>query len=597
MEGLAANVNSFEHQQRIDRFTISCDGVENNIFDNLRYKVDEFAGYTSGCDVTGMTLKGGLSLENTISGKGGGQYYNYVKSQYNVPISATINIVKMFLHPYMVENMDIAAVNFYLRINGDLVGTGSSLLDMGSYYVLSFCDLNKSVSNSTVLFVVEQSTKLDATYGYFYLFASSSNDLDGDGDKQCTVSKSPDGYKTTGEYQYNADLSLMFYINSQYINPEPSPYDTDILTLSDYDVEQYNPVYISYFISTFEFPNTIKIYDDGVQVFNQDAGFPYPIPSGDWDGTRTFIPQSDGTFWIILVRDGSEIVNLTLTVTATTSNYALWSYPNPTNYNNHITIGYVYDNPGDNPGLILLGSNANMNSTGDALRWWIIEDATSGNFTLQQTDNWYIYIYYGDGLGNYYRIYDLDIHQTLTTLEQDKLNVLYTTYTLSSTNNYKFTQQISGHHNWYGMTVEIRINNAFIADVGSTVDFILEKEISTDGDFLVQMYLVSNGTDVLLKEISFSVSFVGTPPSPPTQSFRDLLGGFAWVFGFGLIFMFMLLPMTIASKLGIELPMMANIGSAALGLSFTVYAGLLDQWVIFITVIAMVVGAIVVMFR
>jgi hypothetical protein len=107
--------------------------------------------------------------------------------------------------------------------------------------------------------------------------------------------------------------------------------------------------------------------------------------------------------------------------------------------------------------------------------------------------------------------------------------------------------------------------------------------------------ITTNGTR-LLAETSFTVTDIPSGGGTEQDQFDLLFGPYKFVFAIGIIIMFVIMPMVVASRLGMELPMMVNLASGALGMSFVVLAGLIPQWVVFFTVVAMVSGGIIYVF-
>jgi hypothetical protein len=160
----------------------------------------------------------------------------------------------------------------------------------------------------------------------------------------------------------------------------------------------------------------------------------------------------------------------------------------------------------------------------------------------------------------------------------------------------RILETISGHQKHFGFDVVVRLDNEVIKHVGGSSFYMIETYVSTPGPHNATLTMeTSNGTVVL-----DYFNFIITGPTPGGEQQGDdpwaILGVYKHVFAIGIIVMFLLLPMTVASRLGIDLPMLLNIGSAALGLSFCILSGLLPIWVAFLTAVAMIVAAVFVMF-
>ena len=162
-----------------------------------------------------------------------------------------------------------------------------------------------------------------------------------------------------------------------------------------------------------------------------------------------------------------------------------------------------------------------------------------------------------------------------------------------------FNLTITGYQTFYDLDgVALFIDGIRVTEVGKSPFYEASTSINTDGEKSVtlQIYTV-NGSIILANEtlrVSYNEGEGTTPPS--SDPFDVLFGEYKYVFAIGIIVMFVLMPMVIAARLGIELPLMVNLGSGAIGMSFVVLSGILPLWVIFFTAVVMVAGGIIYVF-
>jgi hypothetical protein len=569
------------------------------------------AGPSGTCDTSDMKAKGDVS--QTYS-------YDYVpsnwwlKSNYNIPLKTTIEAVDLLVSNYQYNYISNDSSDYILFINGFYVGPATEILPYGWNYVIRWCNFGGvTIVNEVTVFEFFQSSHYYVTSGFtnYWLPSVTSIDVEPDGDTQFISDRSGGsgnyGAETSwAETLSYVDLKYKFYYYDIIIELEPPEFSEDKIQLSNGPYYVGKTVMLQYYVSSFTTTSEIRIDHNGtyVNTTSQGFSFPYQIPSGDDSGLISYTPMLTGSYRFSIYRSSVKKFSINITVSHTSDDATyLYVTPKPYSCGGDFKIYYGYHNIYGYPGLIMVGKTPYMNSTGDAKYYEIIDVNTSGYITMiGLTGTYYVQMFYNVG-GVYHRMYDYDVLNSCLSDSSltSSLTLKYSSITLDAP-SYIGTQYIYYSHSYAGLgyQVLININDGLFADVSSSSNGVLEKQVDTAGYFIVDLILVSyNGTTKItttINNVSYTVSGGGSAPSESKDPI-ELLGDFRYVFGFGIIIMFLLIPMAITSKLGIELPMIANIGSAAIGLSFSVYAGFLDQWVIFIVAIAMVVSAIVVVFR
>jgi hypothetical protein len=605
--GMACNSSQVNLDYRIDSLYISMGGIYlHNVYDDLNFTVSDYympSGGIGTCDFTSFNSKGSTNAFYTSS-----ESNRILHQLYRIPINTTIYGVELYIGAGMYDHLGYDNIEandpsyYFLTINGITIGTATEIVPYGMDYLVRWCGISVTVTNEPVLFEFEQSTKyslINGIYKYWEVGAYErwddvmhgyTYDADGDGTGQ---------YLVSGTYGYSGsvrpeDLAYKFYYGTIIIEPTQSPYGYDNLTVPRTTWYIGDSVPIAYFVQQSLYTNYVQVWRNGTQITDSAQGYPYTVPAGSFDGELSYVPLHIGNYQFRLVRNSVKIKSVNITVACPLNpGYIIYSYPNPYEYNTEFKIGYIYNNPTGGKGLILLGVVQDMNSTSDASRYWFITSNTSGNFTYKGTNNYYINLLYSTDSITFY--YIDGVYQQLKSSAPNAINVRYLTYTLSPP-DYKFTQMIFGSHKWFGFDVYVTINSEFIGNVGGSNTFSLTKEISEANTYQAKLMLSTVNGTIELASTTFSVSGINSPGAGAVNPWDALLGPYKYFFGIGIIVMFLFLPMTVASRLGMELPMIANLGSAALGMSFCVLSGLLPLYVIFFTVVAMVAGALIIMF-
>jgi hypothetical protein len=317
----------------------------------------------------------------------------------------------------------------------------------------------------------------------------------------------------------------------------------------------------------------------------------------DLNNPICYVPKNIGQYQFRLYRNSIKICtspNITVSMPAN-SNYIISAYPNPYPYNTRFSIFYRYYNPTGYNGLLMIGTTSMMTSTNDSLKYYYITSNTSDTIIYPGegyggTNNYYAMLFFSSDGSSYYFADEVYIELLPTGIT---LNVLPGNGKLNKDG--VINETISGQHSYKGWDVYVMLNEENLGNVGNNYMYSVKKELTIAQTYEAILLLSTMNGTIELKSSIFSI----TPYDGiiETQSYWDaLFCDYKYVFAFGIVIMFLFLPMTIASRLGMELPMIVNLGTGALALAFCISVGLLEMWVAFLVTVTMVVGALIVIF-
>jgi hypothetical protein len=602
VNGVACNPTAINNGWRIDRmFVWNSNALNYWYIDDINFTISTAYGggaAAGSCDMTGYTSHGGFSSDHKASG---GLTSNYLKIDYKVPLKTTIKGFEIYIASEMggptyfnnpAAGSGLLPAEYGLYINELYVGAATEVVPFAAGYLVKFCGFSVVLNNESITFAVASGV-WDGIYGHWYAwFGHATDDLDGDGDTETKFSNDPGGYTGT---TINYDVSYAFFTTTIIVYPETSPFTTLSINTNKASYTRGEVAHIAYFLNNSIYSSSIQVWHNGTQVVEPTYPFPYSVPAGDFSGLRYYVLLDIGNYMFAIYRNSVRKASVNVTVTrGAHDNFLMWSYPNPNTYGAQFTIGVKYYNPTGGNGMILIDTDPSMNLS-DSYRDYTLSSNTTTNHTLNQYGNYYIQLYYSNDNIHFYHFSECDLYQQLADSSLDSISVKHATYTLTSSSD-SFTQEYIGYHSWLGWTVNIVVNNNTVAEVGSTTSFKAQQTISTAGYRKVMMYVVTTNGTRLLAQTSFTVTTIPSGGGTEQDQFDLLFGPYKFVFAIGIIIMFVIMPMVVASRLGMELPLMVNLASGALGMSFVVLAGLIPQWVVFFTVVAMVSGGIIYIF-
>jgi hypothetical protein len=523
-----------------------------------------------------------------------------IEDQYMIPLTTTIQGVGILITA-LQYSYDSNIDNYFLNLNGFIV-TADCIFEYnpGTYMVFWRTYAVLTNQKPTFAFRHEISMPGGAYWEYYINPSYSSTNLE--------FPKFSTSMEIFGDHVFNGNdykyysgelksgLMMTFWYGEIHIENGTSPYN-DMITTTKTDWIQYDNVPIIWQVNSAIYPYIIQVWHNGTQIINPYYPFPYNIPTGLWSGRNSYVPIKIGDYQFRLLYNGVKTKSVNISVThSLQSDFIMYVYPNPCEFNKEFKIGYRYYPSDGAEGLITIDPARSIVYS-DAQKFFVLTANTSGNLTWTGLANYWISMYKKVG-SVYYSIPAVpDIYLSITDLlNPNTLNLDYYTKTIDAGTS--FTQRYYGTHGYYGQNVYITLDNVIVGqNVGYSFYYSTTSEVSTDGAHIAKLVLQTVNGTIELANKTFTVIITPTGEGgEPSDPWTGILGDYKYVFAVGIVVMFLILPMTIASKLGVELPMIANLGSAGLGLAFCTLSGLLPLYVIFITVVAMVVGAVVIIF-
>jgi hypothetical protein len=548
-----------------------------NYYDNVEPMYKIWSGFSSsttpcGIDFSGYASIGSLPTNDVLLIPN-----KFLEILYNVPSSLELHGVEILVN----SGMGSMTYDYYLKVNGEPVGYADCVTPYTQDLNLVVWEYDELFFGETLLF------EFLASSVPYWTVASSDIPID-DGE----VGVRAHSTYTMFDGVYNGDsvardIAYRFYYGGFFIPNATSPSPVCLITTPKTEWYRYDYIPVYWEVNDSAYPAYIYLYKDGVQY--DDGVFPLELSLGQFSGDTGYFAFYDGEYKFSIIRSGTTFVSCNVTVVNRTGeDYVLSSHPNPYDYNTEFTIFYRFFLTTGFDGLIAVSTSTSIN---DSVNTWSITANSTGNLSYLGVDDYYIMLYTMTGTGIYYKL-----KTVFQQLIQETDDIRVTPGDAVIEEGGRILETISGHQKHFGFDVVVRLDNEVIKHVGGSSFYMIETYVSTPGPHNATLTMeTSNGTVVL-----DYFNFIITGPTPGGEQQGDdpwaILGVYKYVFAIGIIVMFLLLPMTVASRLGIDLPMLLNIGSAALGLSFCILSGLLPIWVAFLTAVAMIVAAVFVMF-
>jgi len=571
---------------------------------NLGVAIEEIPEGGCGTDLSGYNVIGTFPSDPFFGdGCYGGTYGCYgnnvytLEQKYNVPSDMSVKAVGLLCDRTQSDQLATAGC-YYVKVNnGTNYANPCAVIDYDANYDLIlfiFPTLVQVTGNYILLEFTSQCAIQGGPSGTRWIPAYHAIPPDGDGDGIGGSRYST--YAANGMYDGSScpfDLVYFLYYHSIIIEEEESPFENCFISTDKEEYMTGESVNMYYEINQSAYPTTIALYESGGSQVTGGwpISFPYTIPAGENQGTVSYSFFSSGTYDIKLRRQDKNITGCSIDVIGNNEDFWLDTRPNPSV--DFFKIHYRYFNELGNPGLLLVGTRPDMHDIGDALMSWEITSNSSGNQTwvYESTGVTKLYvILYAYSSGTYQPVYN-HIHWVVPQLNVGNIDVGSLYYVLLSQNDY-FNQWYRGYHSYYNFDVTVKLNNLTIRNVGQELSFDFFSKITEGRWYNATLVLKTTNGSKVLDYVQFQVVPFQAGISPGGDSW-SFLGGYKYVFAVGVLLIFVLIPMFLASRLAIDIPVLAYIASGSIGVVFCVTAGLLAvYWVFFIVVVLVAVAVI-----
>lgn len=626
---------------RIDSVRFEWIGTPETSIDNHRICIDNsfISGEGVACgEFPDMSYLGKITTEDII-------YQQVIKPtiefNYNVPIETTLYYLDLYVGlSQMTYDNDLSHYSGY--INGHNIGTPDCVFSYLDGYVMRWEFLyGIPIINQTVLVEINHYTggyncyiteECHTEYGWFdipwgwtcedvevctyWSLPVCLNDIDQDGD----ISYRQNGNNfNVGSYDgelSNYDVCYkLYYETMNTYNDKPGYANDDILIISGNNgnvLADGTPlffmyetaVFISYIIEDLTVANYIRIWDmtHGVEV-GLTQGFGLGNMLQYFDRTLGFIPYNTGLYKANIYRNGANVTSKTFYVASSVDeSKLLYTVRNPSNLYNSYNVFYNYTHPDGWKGAIGMSyDNTNFNRKDDC-EYWVdsISSGTNGVFVYTpeniQSHYWRFFVSINNG-SSFVPFSGIHTHYIYdNVLFENTILVNTPVIDLAADPSNQKSVIISGTHNHLGADIYIRINSNIFASVKDTQSFQKFYYPSTSGNKNASLDLYNNGTWITLDYVFF---MVGDKSESSADSGVETIFSTLPIFYKVLIALVIIIVLSITpfalgvflakANMSFKLPELLYVSFFFLGIIVTVFMGLLDAWVFFVVLFALII--------
>lgn len=436
----------------------------------------------------------------------------YLEFEYFTPITITCRAIEIYVSSYQLQYASL--LNYYtLFINGFNIGYPSCYYQKsGDLYVLLWDNFVVQIDNAPI--VIEVSCTKYWLGIYLEHFISNS-DIDNDGYILQLV-HNESAYVGDGIFnilQIPSGVEIYQPVYQLYYSSQSSQgdcdYDNSISTpLSNY-ILFGNPshVNIAYQLDTLVDLTYITCTHNGTDFTSNsiDTFFPYLIT--ECKGTYSFLPDETGTYVISLNRSGNIISSCTFTVSDNPdSNHFIFSYPNPSYFNEIYNLTYRYYNNGGYNGYITMSSSIEGDGLIHVIAQYPIIDNTTGTISINIPgyEKKYAYFFmHRDINGTIQSIISPHIHEYfIGGVEEDFIEVGAKTLNLKLGS--KVMQSFTGTTSYIGYNVVVKSNGNIIEYITLNA-FYFQHNYSQLGNYYITLEVYLNNTWVILDSDTFNI--------------------------------------------------------------------------------------------
>lgn len=604
-----------ESLRHIDRiyFMFTGNAVTSNIcIDDLNITTNSvFPSNTGGCDdMSSYSPVGYLTsgCDYQINSK------ELIKTYY-VPVTTTIMGVK--LRVSSIQYSDDSNLSHYLLwINDQYIGIASCFYVEDYYYILLW-SCSVTLNNETPIFKFNHTTVSPNTNGRYWqigIGCDSNTDIDSDGNIGF-YSLQQGSYHWewvyipyfpywiyTQRYDYstqiNYDLSMIWY-HTSFITTDVFSYP-DRLGLhqylykntSGYVYKSYNPIILSYTLSSNIYSYGIELYKNGTQIY--DSLFPKNVsyPSG----SLGYLPTTKGKYFFKL-KNYHYVYNITAYVIDNTDIFSIGTSPVITNQFESYTVFYKYFHPQNITGKVVLFDIREFtnNYLLSIYNKNIVKNEIA-NFTYNSnaktSEYWTLFV---NNTYQYSNIGNLHIHYIrIPSIYTNDIYPVFQNMNITNNNIEDKTQYIKGKHVFLGCNVYVTINGIKQSGtIGDTQEFQISYIPRKTGIYNCSLYVEQDGTQTLLDYCSFSVTLITTGTSGNTGLFF-IPPPYSYFAGTFIIILLTLTPIIFGYMFKMSLssiPQFLYLVFALLGFIISLLLGFFPMWSIIVLII---VGALIV---
>lgn len=553
------NATQINYGCRIDRIYITW-ANDVNIFDDMNFTFS--SSYTSGGSTGGCISTTGLDYySKNIEVMDG--YIDiatpYIEFTSHSTLSITPEVFELWVGSALYEG-DSDTSNYFLYINGLSAGNPVCFyLLSGETYVMQW-DLStfSPISEEVLIFEVAHTITFDGTYYWNIAKVTASS----------APSPTQITYRNTGTngvldgspYYYGSCWKLFYSAFGTPEEEENNDFDVGINligfnTHSIYATQYcyiYDTIYFEVFSNRTDTYYHINI-SKGSSTIGNEQGFPKDIYS--YHVIHGFTPSSQGNYTVSLCRDSNNAIvdHEHFNVTSKTVDYAIWTFPNPSNTGTNHGVGVYISDDSTFLNFYISGvvDSDNVNN-------YTLSDRKIKVGTLDINKYWSTsLVTFAIGGWEYWRMWGTNDNVSFIPLTSIYLHYVNTL----TTNNYIRTSLTNGEgyvgesFNVYGLhgyilsQLQVYLDNKPIKDVSTNVSFLIPYSFSSVGTHTFSLRILNDGEWEVVDSVVVSIVI---KPSGEDDFSGFLPAPYSYLMGAIVTIMFMILPSIALGKIGMS---------------------------------------------
>lgn len=562
IHGTARNPSYIASGERIDVIYFSSGncGATYNYFDDLNFSVS--TSYSSGGSIGGCIDTSGLDYySKNIEVMDG--YIDistpYIEFTSYSTLSITPEVFELWVGSALYEG-DSDTSNYFLYINGLSAGNPVCFyLLSGETYVMQW-DLStfSAISEEVLIFEVAHTITFDGTYYWNIARVTASS----------PPSPTQVTYRNTGTngvldgspYYYGSCWKLFYSAFGTPEEEENNDFNVGINLIGFNTHPVYNiPYCYIYDTIYFEvFSNRTDSYyhlniSKGATTQGNEQGYPKDIYS--YHIIHGFTPSMQGNYTVSLCKDSTNttIDHKHFNVTSKTVDYAIWTFPNPSNTGTNHGVGvYISD---DSTFLNFYVSGV---VDSDNVNNYTLSDRKIKVGTLDSNNYWSTsLVTFAIGGWEYWRMWGTNDNVSFIPLTSIYLHYVNTL----TTNNYIRTSltngegyvgdsfNVYGQHGYILSQLQVYLDNKPIKDVSTNVSFLIPYSFSSIGTHTFSLRILNDGEWEVVDSVVVSIVF---KPSGGNDLSGFLPAPYSYIMGAIITIVLMILPSIALGKIGIS---------------------------------------------
>lgn len=345
---------------------------------------------------------------------------------------------------------------------------------------------------------------------------------------------------------------------------------------------------------------TLSIFDEN----NIPVGFSqyFPMQIDVYHKIPGWTPYYYGNYTISLSDNYGYYLNTTVNITDIEVNYAIWTYPNPSNFGSDITIGVYCSNPGLYTGYVVCAfwdTSTDINTITKSVLQINIPSFNEDGFyftvtNVRETGNLRFRLFATNGT-IYFPISGTYMHYMNTVFGTN-----YITSSLKNNNGFIGTKfYVYGKFTDAFITATVFRNNE-VLQVVTIGDFAIDQNIQTPGMYIYFLKVKRNTTWDILSSVSVIISKPSGGQTGAGFPIPIVDPPLSYMLGIAIILLFAMIPLGFAVMFKMpftDVPILVYVLFACIGLVLSVLLGYIPIWVPFFILIVTLLISVLIYFR